>query len=358
MASNNDKPKGTSSAKSKARRRKRGEPERRSPLASPGATILLVAMLVVIGAALILEGPNLFPQPSATPVTPSATATPTQGGEGASPEAVATPTATPFQLKLPWQTAAPTLRMHTLAVGKADCFLLECGGETLLVDGGDTEDAPRIIAYLEQQGIKTLDYVVNTHPHKDHLGGLAQIVERFTPKAVYLSPARGDSDEYERFLLAMDAAMTEQKIPLPGYELELGKAMLTFLAPAADADFGNDENNWSLVFRITYGDTAFLFMGDAENKAEKALLETDYDLKADVLKVAHHGEGATKQTLLDRVQPKFAIVTCDTADPERYPDTEVLDRLREAGAQVFLTDESGDFVLESDGSTVTQVADA
>lgn len=317
--------------------RKKKRPAPRAPFASPAVTALLFAALLFLVVALALEGdwplaPSAgSPTPTPTPAPTVQTQEPSTGSEAAQ---------TGFEL-------------HVLAVGKADCLLLRCDGQTMLVDGGNTGDEAYIKAYLQAQGVDSLDYVVNTHPHEDHLGALDRIVLAYPVGQAFLSPKPHTTKHYEELLDALEEKQVETSVPEPGDTLVFGGATITFLSPDPDADFGDEINDWSLVFVLEYGQHRFLFMGDAESAAEKALRESGFDLSADVLKVGHHGsDSSSKNKFLDAVSPSYAVITCDKNEEKGEPSEKVLERLAERGVQVFRTDEQGDVVIRSDGQSL------
>ena len=176
--------------------------------------------------------------------------------------------------------------LHVLDVGKADSLLLECGGEAMLVDGGTPDRGEEVVQYLTRRGIDSLRYVVNTHPDADHIGGLPEVLQAF-PVAAYIAPELSvDTVEYRRTQQILQEKAIAVQYPQAGTTFSLGGAEIEVWTPPSAAD---GLNNHSLVLRVVYGDTAFLLMGDAEREEEEALLASGMPLRADVLKVGHHG---------------------------------------------------------------------
>ncbi len=334
----------------------------RAPFASPLVCAVLFAALLFLVTALALEGdlgsflygmaPTDAPVSTQAPVPAetlpaSSGAVPTETPE-ASP--ALSPSPGPSDEQAPAETG---FQMHVLRVGKADCLLLCCDGQTMLVDGGNTEDEDYIKAYLDARGIERLDYVINTHPHEDHLGALDQIVRAYPVGQAFLSPKTHTTRHYEQLLDALDDCNVPVSIPEPGDTLAFGGSTITFLSPEPDADFGEEINNWSIVFLLEYGRHRFLFMGDAESKAESALRDGPFDLSADVLKVGHHGSNtSSKQRFLEKVSPRYAVITCDKEEEKGEPSDKVLSRLQELDVKIYRTDEDGDVVIRSDGQTL------
>lgn len=295
--------------------------------ASPLATLFLVVALLVIVLAVVVEGDFFATPPPSEP--------PAQTLPAPSPSA---------QTPLPpapggWQG----FEMHTIDVGKADCILLICDGQTMLVDGGEAINEETIFAYLDQMGIQSLDFMINTHPHADHLGSLDAVARAYPTSIAYLSPKPHTTRHYEDFLLALDETNVDVRIPSVGETLAFGGATITFLAPDPNADFGDSINDWSIVFLLEYQGNRFLFTGDAESPAEQAILSTGADIRADVLKVGHHGSNSSsKKSFLDAVSPDVAVITC-----AEMPNEKVLGRLQERGIQVLRNDLLGSIVIRA-----------
>ncbi len=242
---------------------------------------------------------------------------------------------------------------HFIDVGQADCALIICDGETLLIDAGNVPDGDLIVSYLKEQSIEELDYVISTHAHEDHVGGLGEVLSEFTVTNTVFAPEKGaDTDCYRDFLSAVAAQELTLTVPEAGSELSFGSSTLTFITPLSETVPGT--NNTSLVAKIEYGETSFLFTGDIERDAEAGILETGRDISADVLKIAHHG-GATSTTypFLREVMPEIAIISVGNDNSYGHPTEEVLSKLRDADVKVYRTDMQGHIVIKSDGQNLT-----
>lgn len=243
--------------------------------------------------------------------------------------------------------------LHVLEVGKADSLLLECGGEAMLVDGGTADRGEEVIRYLRRRGWDSLRYVVNTHPDADHIGGLAGVLEDFSVETYFCSELPDsllpDTEEFRAVKNALAQKEMEPVYAADGQSFSLGEASVTVFQPEVEA---KNLNNISLVLYVSYKDTAFLLMGDAELEEEEALLARNRTLKADVLKVGHHGsETSTGKELLNAVSPQYAAVSVAN-DRNNLPRVKVLRRLQAAGIEVCRTDVSGTLLFLSDGKEV------
>lgn len=246
------------------------------------------------------------------------------------------------------------LTVQFLDVGQADCALLECGGEYLLIDGGNRDDSQLVVSFLEQQGVQELSAVVCTHAHEDHVGGLPAVLAVYPTKAVYAPTKTYSSNIFDKFVYYTDQQGLEITIPAPGYQFSLGQATVTVLGPVKSYA---EANNTSIVLRVDYGETVFLFTGDMETDAENDMLdywEGRLDWQADVLKVGHHGSNtSTGYRFLNAVNPEYGVISVGKGNDYGHPHKEPLSRLRQAGVTILRTDELGAIQAVSDGKEVT-----
>ncbi len=248
--------------------------------------------------------------------------------------------------------------VHVLDVGKADSILVECGGKFMLVDGGTADRGEPVSEYLNRRGVKKLEYVVNTHPDDDHIGGLGEILRRF-PVGRYLAPSIpkelvSGSDSYRDVQRVLEQKQLPVTAPKQGDSFFLGAVNVEVLAPIHS---GISTNNNSIVLRVTYGGTHFLLMGDAEKEEENDLLEAGVELSAQVLKVGHHGsDTSTTEVFLKAVKPRYAAISV-ADDRNGLPKKKVLKRLRDAGAEIYRTDVGGTLIFLSDGKNITVVTE-
>lgn len=243
--------------------------------------------------------------------------------------------------------AGSQLQVLFMDVGQADAALLLCDGQSMLIDGGNVGDGQKIYSVLKEQHIQTLDYVVCTHAHEDHVGGLSAALSACNANNILSPVTYYNSDAFKNF--AEKAGNIT--IPRPGDTFSFGGATVEILACDPYAE---EVNNTSIVLKLTYGQTSFLFTGDAEYPVEQTLLDGGYDPSATVLKVGHHGSStSTSYRFLNHVMPQYAIISVGEGNTYGHPEQEVLTRLRDADVTVYRTDLDGDILCVSDGKQVT-----
>lgn len=244
------------------------------------------------------------------------------------------------------------LKVHFIDVGQADCILLECDEMFALVDGGNAADGMLVVDYLEEQNVQELSLVVGTHPHEDHIGGLAHVMRHFPVKNIWFSARPYTNSIVRSFLNAAQMQRQEVVEAGPGFVFNLGRAVITVLGPVR-TDY-EDVNDISLVLMVQFGDTRFLLTGDMEQIAEKDLVESGVNLKADVLKVGHHGSySSTSYRFLREVMPQYGVISCGLNNEYGHPHETPLSRLEQAEVTIYRTDLMGHIVATSDGKNIT-----
>ena len=232
------------------------------------------------------------------------------------------------------------LAIHFLDVGKADAIVIHCEGHTAVLDGGTADRGATVVDYLERQGLGTLELVIASHPDKDHIGGLPQVLSelgagRFLRSTYF-------AEKYDK----VDAILQEQGIPQEilevGERFSLGGAEISVLGPLRAYEETNDS---SLVLKLEYNGFSAIFTGDVEKEAEADLVASGQDLSADLLKVPHHGsKTSSSQELLEAVSPQYAVL-CVGRDSNNLPDTGPLKRLAAQTRQIYSTDSDGNIVV-------------
>lgn len=248
---------------------------------------------------------------------------------------------------LPQQTLTDETAVHFIDVGQGDSALLLSGGQAVLVDAGTAESGAAVVRYLEDLGVTRLYAAVATHPHADHIGGMAQVIDTFPVEHFYMGPETQNTTSFSDLLDALQAHGVQPTIPTPGDTLAFDSgASLTFLGPADDVLDGN-LNDRSLITLFQVDEQKVLLMGDAEAAAEQSLLAHEPALRCDVLKVGHHG-GATSSSLsfLQTIQPSVAVISCGVDNDYGHPDPQTLQNLSLAGvSDVRITAECGTVIF-------------
>ncbi len=244
-----------------------------------------------------------------------------------------------------------TFSIRFIDVGQADSALVECDGKYMLIDGGNAADSNLIYSVLKNSNISHLDYIVGTHAHEDHIGGLPGALNYATVGTVYAPVTSYDSKAFNSFVKYTEQRGSSVTIPKAGENFTLGNASVTILGPVKSYA---DTNNTSIVLRIVYGDTSFLFTGDAERDAEQDILFAGYELGSTVLKVGHHGsDSSTTYPFLREILPEYAVISVGTGNSYGHPTENTLSRLRDADVKVYRTDMQGDIICTSDGKNVS-----
>lgn len=245
------------------------------------------------------------------------------------------------------------LTVHFIDVGQGDCILLESGGHYALIDGGEYSERYTVTSYLSSVGVKELDYIIATHPHSDHCGGLAEVIRSFDT-AVLVSPKiEKYSSSWEYVLDAADERSVSYDTPKRFETYSLSDATITVLSPDTDSVYSS-LNNYSIVCMADYMDTSFLFMGDAEKTAENELLKLDIDLSADVIKCGHHGSStSSSKAFIEAVDPSVAVICCGKNNDYGHPHKETLSTLNSFNITTYRTDTYGTIVMHSDGKNIS-----
>ena len=247
---------------------------------------------------------------------------------------------------LPARELTAETAVHFIDVGQGDAALLLSGGQAVLVDAGTSQSADSLVSYLQELGVTELYAAIATHPHADHIGGMAQVIESFPVGHFYLGAETTNTATYERMLDALDKQDVPISVPEPGDELVFDSgASLTFLGPADDVS-KDSLNNRSLICLFRAGGQDVLLMGDAESEAEQSLLAHYPSLRCDILKVGHHGSSTSSSIeFLRTVQPSTAVISCGVDNDYGHPNEETLENLSLAGVDdVRITAQSGTIV--------------
>ncbi len=237
-------------------------------------------------------------------------------------------------------------QVHFIDVGQGDAIFIKLAGSNdILIDGGNRADGETVVNYLKEQGVDDIELLIATHPHDDHMGGLPDVFDAFDVERVIDSGLTADTATYNMFMTAVqtEGAIYEED----AYQLFIwGNESLKILT---GHDYWEEVNDYSVVCRLDAGDIEFLFMGDAESPAEADL---SGDISTEILKVGHHGsDTGTTQSFLDKVDPQAAIISVGTGNEYGHPNEEVLTRLKSNKVEIYRTDEQGNIIVTTNGST-------
>lgn len=242
------------------------------------------------------------------------------------------------------------LTIHYIDVGQGDSTLIQFNNKTLLIDAGCPNK--KVYNYLKKCGIKKLNYVIATHPHDDHIGGMPYIINGF-PIDKFLAPkATNNTTSFKEMLSELQKNNLKINSTMAGTYIPLDPKLSCFVVAPNSSAYKN-LNNYSIVLKITYNNTSFLFCGDAENLSEEEILNSGYNISSDVLKLGHHGsKTATSDNFLNEVNPKVAIISCGKGNDYGHPHKETLRKLKNKNITTYRTDINGTIILESNGTKI------
>lgn len=240
-------------------------------------------------------------------------------------------------------------------VGQGDSLLIQSPqGINMLIDGGPPENSHQLMAYLKRHNVKQIDYVLATHPHADHIGGLLSVMKEIPVNRVIMPAVTHTSLLYESFLEAIDESQATIQIVETSSRHTIEDDLFFDILYTA-VDYGSNLNNWSIVMKLQHQEMSFLFTGDIETQAEKDLVDrfSPVQLSSDVLKVGHHGSlTSTTEPFLTAVQPKIALISCAKDNAYGHPHHQVIHRLKAKGVWIYRTDLQGSVILYSDGEKI------
>lgn len=237
-------------------------------------------------------------------------------------------------------------------VGQADSILIRNQDKTMLIDAGTNEMGNIVVEHLKEYGISKIDYLIGTHPHEDHIGGLDDVINNFDIGQVYMPQITTTTKTFEDVLNAIENKNLKITSPNKDDIIELGQANTKFMTiPILDRD---NLNLSSLVIRLEFGNNSFLFMGDAEKENEQSIKWP----KTDVLKVGHHGSNTSStKEFLNQVQPQYSIIMVGKDNSYKLPKEETINKLQECGSEIYRTDLNGDIQIISDGNNIEVITE-
>ncbi len=252
-------------------------------------------------------------------------------------------------------TDGSAVKVHVIDVGQGDSLLIQTPSQNVLIDAGENNKGETVVEYLKSQGVTSLNLVIGTHPHSDHIGGLDYVIENMDVAQV-LMPKIPDvivptTKTYEDVLNAVAAKELKITAAKPGQIFDLGSgAQLTILGPAGEFA---DLNNMSVVCRLDFGGNSMLFTGDCEEEGEQAILQSGAKVDTDILKAGHHGSStSTSDDYLAAVSPRFAAISLGEGNKYGHPHKETMEKLQNINAQIYRTDLDGAIVFTLDGTDI------
>ena len=241
-----------------------------------------------------------------------------------------------------------TLDITYLDVGQADAILIQNEGHNMLIDAGNNEDGPLLVQYFKEQNMTKFDYLIATHPHEDHIGGMDDIIKNFDIEKIYMPNVTTTTKTFLDVLNAMEEKNMTFDVPNIGQNFALGHTLFQVMYTGSDK---KNLNNSSIILKANFKNTSYLFTGDATSEVEKKILSKD--IKATVLKVGHHGSKySTTTEFLNKVNPKYAIISVGKNNSYNHPNQITIDKLTKKNIEIHRTDQEGSIFLKSDGKTI------
>ncbi|MCE5220625.1 MAG: MBL fold metallo-hydrolase [Clostridium sp.] len=253
------------------------------------------------------------------------------------------------------QIKSNNMIVHYIDVGQGDSILIQVNNKNLLIDAGPKSDKKKLLNYLSTLSLDKLDYVIATHPHEDHIGNMADIINDYNVLAFYAPKVESTTKTFEKMVEALKSKNLKINVIKKGMDsINLGKnTKVTVFSPTKDSY--EDLNNYSPVIKIEYGKTSFLFTGDAQKDVEKEMLSTNEDISADVLKVGHHGSStSTTKDFLNKVNPSIGVISVGQDNIYNHPNDDTIKQLNENKVTIYRTDKNGTVVISSDGSKISK----
>lgn len=245
------------------------------------------------------------------------------------------------------------MEVHFIDVGQGDSILIKSNKEYMLIDAGKNEDGELVVNYLKAEGVDRLKYVIGTHPHEDHIGGLDDVINNFEVETVLMPDVAHTTKTFEDVLTAIADNKLEITIPKMGETYKIGEAEFEIVTPDKE-EYGDNLNNASVGIKLVNQNNSFLMCGDAEKEVEREILNSGIDIKAQVYKASHHGSNtATTEEFLKAISPEYAVIECGKDNQYGHPHKETLKKFADMGVEVFRTDINGTIVAISDGNKIT-----
>ena len=240
------------------------------------------------------------------------------------------------------------LYLHMINCGQADSFLFEQNGQYGLIDCGTRSTGKDVVEYLQNCGVKELQFIVGTHPHDDHMGGMQKVIENFKCNQIYIPKVETGlvtTNWYISLMQKIKADKLNVSNPKVNDIFKLGDAVFTVVAQLTPSQAGQNINNYSTVIKVSFGKMDILMTGDAEVPVENNMLDSNISIECEMLKVGHHGSTtSTSEEFLKKVSPEYALISCGIGNKYEHPCKETLEKLKADNVILYRTDENGDVV--------------
>ena len=237
--------------------------------------------------------------------------------------------------------------IHMIEVGQAESFLLTQGNQTALIDCGKLLTGRKVVSYLKKLGITKIDYLIITHPHEDHIGGMFQVLDNFEIGIIIFPKVDEKQIEhlwYKILMYKIEKEKYQIKYAQKGDVYNIQDA--TFEVIAAETEVGENINNYSIVSKVSFGEIDIIMTGDAEKEVEEEILKSGVNIDAEILKIGHHGSRtSTTEQFLDAISPEFALISCKKGNDYNHPVKSTMNRLEERDIEVYRTDECGNVII-------------
>lgn len=248
--------------------------------------------------------------------------------------------------------ASSDLEVHFIDVGQGDSILVKSDGENMLIDGGKRVASEIVVNYLKEEEVEDIKYIVGTHPHEDHIGGLIEVLENFNVENIMMPDVLNNTIVFEDLLNAIERENLKIKKPLVLDNFNIGNSQATVLAP--NSKKYSLTNDYSIVLKLQNGENSFVFTGDAEKESETEMVEAHKSiLKADVLKIGHHGSKTSSSAeFVDLIDPDYAVISVAKDNGYNHPNKDILERFKDKDIKIYRTDKDSSVVARSDGENI------
>lgn len=246
------------------------------------------------------------------------------------------------------ESTSNEMKVHFIDVGQGDAILVQVNSKNLLIDSGPRDSKDKLATYLKSLNISQFDYILATHPHEDHIGNMSYVLDNFKVLNFYAPKVDHSTKTFEKMVESIVKKDLKIKVLKANVNsIDLGEnTLVEVFSPISDKY--EELNNYSPIIKVSYGNTSFLFTGDAEQLAEEEVLNTGATLKSDVLKIGHHGSTtSTSQKFFDTVNPSITVIPVGKDNTYGHPKPKILSRIKDT--QVYRTDIDGNIVITSDG---------